>query len=80
MQRKRAEDPFERFVEYCAERLQQDPHLWAQTLFDEVTDLGYAGSYPTFTRQLRDRGAAAGVRAVLAGEGPPGGGDRASAG
>ncbi|MBE1608155.1 Mu transposase domain-containing protein [Actinopolymorpha pittospori] len=46
-------DPFEPFIGYCRERLVEDPHLWAQTLFDEVTKLGYARSYPSFTRQLR---------------------------
>src|SRR5664280_2881861 len=30
-------------------------HLWASTLFDELTALGYAGSYPSFTRALRTR-------------------------
>ena len=43
-------DPFGVFVDYCrASGL--DPHLWA--LFDEVTTLGYRGSYPSFTRGLR---------------------------
>lgn len=55
--RKPAEDdPFEPFVDYVRERLTEDPHLWAVTLFDEVTGLGYDRSYPTFTRQLRSRG------------------------
>lgn len=48
-------DPFEPFTDYVRERLREDPHLWAQTLFDEVLALGYARSYPTFTRQLRTR-------------------------
>jgi transposase len=48
-------DPFEPFVDYVGERLREDPHLWAQTLFDEVVALGFDRSYPTFTRQLRDR-------------------------
>ena len=48
-------DPFEVFAPYCAQRLADDPHLWASTLFDELIDLGYAGSYPTMTRQLRVR-------------------------
>jgi len=48
-------DPFEVFAPYCAQRLSDDPHLWASTLFDELVDLGYAGSYPTMTRQLRVR-------------------------
>lgn len=49
-------DPFGRFEAYCAQRLKDDPHLWAMTLFDELLDLGYDRSYPTLTRQLRDRG------------------------
>ena len=49
-------DPFEVFAPYCAQRLADDPHLWASTLFDEVRDLGYDGSYPTMTRQIRVRG------------------------
>jgi transposase len=56
-QRRRAvPDPFEPFVGYCRERLVEDPHLWASTLFDELVGLGYARSYPTFTRELRRRG------------------------
>jgi transposase len=47
---------FEVFAPYCAQRLADDPHLWASTLFDELVDLGYLGSYPTMTRQLRARG------------------------
>ena len=49
-------DRFEVFAPYCAQRLADDPHLWASTLFDELIDLGYGGSYPTMTRQLRVRG------------------------
>src|SRR5674476_1339311 len=49
-------DLFEVFAPYCAQRLADDPHLWASTLFDELVDLGYRGSYPTMTRQLRARG------------------------
>ena len=49
------EGPFEVFAPYCAQRLADDPHLWASTLFDELRDLGYAGSYPTMTRQIRNR-------------------------
>lgn len=56
-QRRRAEpDPFEPFTGYCRERLREDPHVWASTLFDELLELGYDRSYPTFTRQLRARG------------------------
>jgi hypothetical protein len=32
------------FAEYTRLRLADDPHLWASTLFDEVTGLGYPGS------------------------------------
>lgn len=49
------DDRFDPFVDYCRERLVEDPHLWAVTLFDEVVALGFAQSYPTFTRQLRAR-------------------------
>lgn len=49
-------DGFERFVAYCRERLVEDPHLWATTLFDELLELGFTGSYPTLTRQIRARG------------------------
>jgi len=49
------EGPFEVFAPYCAQRLTDDPHLWASALFDELRDLGYLGSYPTMTRQIRTR-------------------------
>jgi transposase len=56
-QRRRSEpDAFAPFAGYCRERLGEDPHLWATTLFDELLELGYDRSYPTFTRQLRARG------------------------
>ena len=50
-----APDPFAEYVEYCRLRLGADPHLWATTLFDEVTALGFTGSYPSFTRAIRER-------------------------
>jgi transposase len=54
--RKRPEvDAFEVFVAYVTARLIDDPHLWARTLCDELEDLGYAMSYQTLTRQIRDR-------------------------
>jgi len=46
---------FDVYADYCRERLLEDPHLWAMTLFDEIVVLGFAQSYPTFTRQLRQR-------------------------
>jgi transposase len=49
-------DRFDVFVDYTTARLAEDPHLWATTLFDEVTALGYDGAYPSFTRALRSRG------------------------
>lgn len=54
--RKRPEvDPFAVFVAYVTARLLDDPHLWARTLCDELEDLGFAMSYQTLTRQIRDR-------------------------
>src|SRR4029078_11535663 len=47
-----APDPCAEYVEYCRLRLAADPHLWAPTLFDEVTAMGYAGSYASFTRAV----------------------------
>jgi len=44
---------FDAYAIYCRERLLEDPHLWAMTLFDEIVALGFVQSYPTFTRQLR---------------------------
>jgi transposase len=41
------------FVDYCRQRLADDPHLWLTTLFDEVVELGYAGSYQAFTAGVR---------------------------
>ena len=49
------QDRFDPFVDYCRERLIEDPHLWAMTLFDEIVVLGFDQSYSTFTRQLRIR-------------------------
>jgi transposase len=48
-------DVFEPFVDYVTARLTEDPHLWAATLLDELRPLGFAGSYPTLTRQIRAR-------------------------
>jgi transposase len=53
--RRSVPDPFERFVPYVRQRLGDDKHLWATTLYDEVVELGYTGSYPSFTRALRTR-------------------------
>ena len=76
-------DRFASFESYCGIRFGDDPHLWATTLFDEVADLGYEGSYPSFTRALRRRGlrprcddcAAAGVPEEFAVIAHPAGGE-----
>jgi transposase len=49
------EDVFDRFEAYVRQRLVEDQHVWATTLFDEVVALGFERSYPTFTRKLRER-------------------------
>ena len=55
--RRRAEpDPLERFVPYLKARFADDPHVWGSALFDEVVELGYERSYPSFVRQLRAAG------------------------
>jgi transposase len=46
-------DAFAGYVEYCRLRLTGDPHLWLTTLYDEVVELGYAGSYQAFTAAIR---------------------------
>lgn len=52
--RRRAEPhPLEPFVPYLKARFADDPHVWASALFDEVTELGYERSYPSFARQVR---------------------------
>ncbi|MEV6654673.1 transcriptional regulator [Streptomyces sp. NPDC051219] len=52
-QRRLAADEFVPYLEYCRQRLADDPHLWATALFDEMAELGYRGGYSTFTRALR---------------------------
>ena len=49
-------DVFAPFEPYVRNRLVEDPHLWASTLFDEVVALGYPRAYPSFTREVRRRG------------------------
>jgi transposase len=48
-----ADDPLDPFVAYLRQRLIDDPHVWATTLFDEVLVLGFDRSYPRFTHGLR---------------------------
>lgn len=55
--RRRAEpDPLERCVPYLRARFVDDPHVWASALHDEVVELGYSLSYPSFVRQVRAAG------------------------
>jgi transposase len=49
-------DPLAEFEPYVRARFADDPHVWATSLFVEVTALGYGRSYPTFVRQVRQRG------------------------
>ncbi|MFI6443890.1 Mu transposase domain-containing protein [Kitasatospora sp. NPDC050543] len=51
--RSRTQDEFLPFAPYCRQRLADDRHLPATTLFDELVELGYPGGYSTFTRALR---------------------------
>lgn len=75
-----AVDPLAEFEVYIRARFVDDPHLWATSLFDEVVALGYARSYPSLVRQVRQRGlrphceACAGVkgRDTIEIEHPPG--------
>jgi hypothetical protein len=34
-------DWFAPFAIYLAARFAEDPHVWATTLYDEITDLGF---------------------------------------
>ena len=55
--RRRSEpDPLERFVPYLTARFADDAHVWGSALYDEVVDLGYGLSYPSFVRQVRVAG------------------------
>lgn len=49
-------DPFAPFVDYVTARLIEDPHLWVQTLHDELVELGFTLSYQSLTRHIRARG------------------------
>lgn len=55
-QRRRSQpDAFAVFERYVAQRLHDDPHVWATVLYDEVRGLGYGRSYQRFTAELRHR-------------------------
>ena len=73
-------DPFEKFVRYREQRLKDDPHLWASTLFDELVELGHDQSYPSLTRQVRARGLRPACQACTPDPRSCRGGERASAG
>jgi transposase len=53
--RRTVEDRFEPYQRYVAQRLRDDPHVWASALYDEVRELGYEQSYVTFAREVRQR-------------------------
>ncbi len=54
----RKTDPcaLEGYADYLRLRFDEDPHVWATVLFDEVCKLGYDRAYQTFTRHLRSLG------------------------
>jgi transposase len=53
--RVRATDPFAAFVPYLEQRFADDPHVRAMVLLRELQPLGFAASYQTLTREIRDR-------------------------
>jgi transposase len=67
VRRRTTPEVFEPFAAYVTQRLADDRHVWATTLFDEVGELGYPGSYPSFTRALRVRGLRPGCAACASG-------------
>ena len=67
VRRRSTPEVFEPFAAYVTQRLADDRHVWATTLFDEVGGLGYLGSYPSFTRALRVRGLRPGCTACASG-------------
>ena len=67
VRRRSTPEVFEPFAAYVTQRLADDRHVWATTLFDEVGGLGYPGSYPSFTRALRVRGLRPGCTACASG-------------
>jgi hypothetical protein len=46
-------DSFTPFTAYVTRRVRDDPHLRGAALHRELVELGYAGSYSAFTRDLR---------------------------
>ena len=74
------DDPLGPFVAYLRQRLVDDPHVWATTLFGEVLVLGFDRSYPRFTHGLRAHRLRPAVRAMPGLPGPGARGDRSSSG
>lgn len=74
------DDHFAEFERYVRARFSEDPHVQASVLFDELVALGYARSYQSLTRVVRDRGlrprclvcAGVGERATIEIDHPPG--------
>jgi transposase len=46
-------DPLEPYKAYLTARFDDNAHIWASALYDEVVALGYRGSYVSFARQVR---------------------------
>jgi transposase len=55
VRRRSAPDPLALVEDYLRLRFADDCHVWATALYDEVVPLGYAMSYPSFVRQIRER-------------------------
>lgn len=58
-----AADTYAPFAAYILRRASDDPHLRGAGVHREITALGYAGSYPALTRELRERGISSGCPA-----------------
>ena len=46
----------ERFRPYLVARFEDDAHVFASTLFEELVPLGFDRSYPTLVREIRELG------------------------
>lgn len=62
-QRRQHADAYAPFAAYISRRADDDPHLRGAGVHREITALGYAGSYPALTRELRERGISSGCPA-----------------